>query len=152
MAINTTFTAGAVLTAQQMNNLPWGVVGRAQKTTDTGVSTTATDVSGLSITFTADSTRLYKLSITAFGENTGSGSYYTEALITDGSNNIKQRIRGGADNTSVYYQLSGFLYETGLSGSVTRKIRVNTNTNASNILGNAAYPFQFLIEDIGPAS
>ena len=43
MTINTTFTAGSVLTAAQMNNLPWGVISSTYNTTAT-INNTSTAV------------------------------------------------------------------------------------------------------------
>ena len=72
---NTTFTAGNILTAAQMNRLPWGIMGYAQATASQSGITTETNVTGLSVTFTADSTRYYKTTIYTFSalQNTAAG-------------------------------------------------------------------------------
>jgi hypothetical protein len=61
MAVNTTFSVGQVLTAAQMNNLPWGYVGL--QTLTTAYVTTATHTTfqdnGMTLTFTEVSGRVY---------------------------------------------------------------------------------------------
>ena len=151
MALNTAFSTGAVLTAAQMNNLPFGVCGKAAKTTATSVTTTTADVSGLSVTWTAASDRLYRISVSAIARTTAAGTIYINVFITDGSNNEKQYIRNGATTTDMRFGLSGFVYESGLSGSVTRKIRVSCSASTAEIESASTYPFQMIVEDIGLA-
>lgn len=131
-------------------NTAWGVVGRAQKTTETSITTTTADVSGLTATWTAYSDRVYKMSFHAIGY-VGAADIYINVFITDGSNSIKSYIRGGNAQTSGRFSVTGFIYETGLSGSTTRKIRVDTSSSTATFDGASNYPQQFIIEDIGPA-
>jgi hypothetical protein len=147
---NTTFTAGNILTAAQMNRLPWGIMGYAQVTANQTGITTETNVTGLSVTFTADSTRYYKTTIYTFSalQNTAAG--YAEFKITDGSNVQKQ--------SGVIYQLAGVqaplcvsVVETGLSGSVTRKARALTNAGTLTLAASSTSPMFIVIEDIGQA-
>lgn len=134
-----------------MNNLPFGIVGKAAKTTATTLSTTTADISGLTVTWTAVSTRLYRISFTAIARTTSAGNIYVTAFITDGSNNAKQYIRNGATTTDMRFGLSGFVYESGLSGSVTRKMRVAMSSGTGEIEATADFPTQFIIEDLGLA-
>jgi hypothetical protein len=60
IAPNTTFTSGAVLTAAQMNALPWGIVAYTQSTNVVAVGTAVTLVTTAS-TFTAVANRYYKV-------------------------------------------------------------------------------------------
>jgi hypothetical protein len=63
MAINpnTTFTAGAVLTADEANRFPRGVMGAVYRTAgDLTVTTTLADLTGMTVTFTAEASRTYK--------------------------------------------------------------------------------------------
>jgi hypothetical protein len=147
---NTTFTAGNILTAAQMNRLPWGIMGYAQATANQTGITTETNVTGLSVTFTADSTRYYKTTIYTFSalQNTAAG--YAEFKITDGSNVQKQ--------SGVIYQGAGVqsplcvsVVETGLSGSVTRKARALTNAGTLTLAASATSPMFIVVEDIGQA-
>ena len=61
MALNNAFTVGQTLTATEMNNLPFGVASFDSVSSDYNLTTTLTAVPGLSCTWTADSTRLYKI-------------------------------------------------------------------------------------------
>jgi hypothetical protein len=82
MALNTTFTSGQILTAAQMNNLPWGVAGYVKRTTGSFTATTSVaDITGLTTTFTAVSGRLYKVSYSTMTRKFGTG--FIEFQITD---------------------------------------------------------------------
>jgi hypothetical protein len=147
---NTTFTAGAILTAAQMNRLPWGIMGYAQATANQSGITTATDVTGLSVTFTAISSRYYKTTIYTFSalQNTAAG--FPEFIIADGSNVQKQ---AGVIYlpASTQAPLSVSVVETGLSGSVTRKARAATTAGTLLMAAGAASPMFIVVEDIGQA-
>lgn len=134
----------------QPSNIAWGVMGRAQKTSDTSITTTTTDVSGLSITWTAVSSRLYKISFTCICAVNTANAFLTVGIY-DSSNNTKQLSRGTGGSSSAQFGINGFVYESGLSGSVTRKLRSDVNTGTASIYGSATYPFQFIVEDIGAA-
>ena len=162
MASNTTFTSGAILTAAQMNNLPWGIVtataggtsgsGYVRNTTSPVTITAAGgDVSGMTITFTAISSRIYRLTVTLSDIFTGSGFSPFLIEVTDGSNVVKYQGRltvgaGVTTNMTISY------VETGLSGSTLRKVRVYGITNSGTFNTNAAANLSvFSIEDIGAA-
>jgi hypothetical protein len=61
MTVNSTFTAGAILTAAQMNNMPFGLVDSATNSSLSQNVTSLTDITSLSVTFTAVAGRLYKV-------------------------------------------------------------------------------------------
>ena len=151
MALNTTFTTGAVFTAAQANNFPFGVAGKAQKTSATSITTSDADVSGMSVTWTADSTRLYRISVSCIARTTSAGNVYVTLSITDSANAAKQLIRNGAPTTDLRFELTGFVYESGLSGSITRKLRVISVSGTAEIEAGSTFPFQMIVEDIGLA-
>ena len=132
------------------SNTAWGIVGRAQKTTDTSLTTSLTDISGLSVTWTAVSSRLYKVSFTCICA-VGTADAFLTVGICDSSNTVKQLSRGTGGASGAQFGVNGFFYESGLSGSVTRKLRSDVNTGTGTIYAGATYPFQFIVEDIGPA-
>lgn len=147
---NTTFTAGNVLTAAQMNRLPWGIMGYASATANQSGITTATDVTGLSITFTANSTRYYKTTFYTFSalQNTAAG--YPEIRITDGSNVQKQSgviYLGAGEQAPMFVSV----VETGLSGSTTRKARAVTTAGTLLLAASSTSPMFIVVEDIGQA-
>ena len=154
-----TAVAGNVLTAAQWNSdvrdnslsLARGIVARATITTSQNTtSSLATDITGATVTWTAESNRLYKISFTTYmTKATNAGN--AELLITDASNNVKQ-IRDTYFYGVTTFQ-HGFIYvvETGLSGSVTRKVRFLTTTSSLTVEGASTYPSQLIVEDCGLA-
>jgi len=62
MSLNNAFTVSQTLTAQEMNNLPFGVAYFDSDASNYTLTTSLTAVTGLGpATWTADSTRLYKI-------------------------------------------------------------------------------------------
>ena len=61
MALNNAFTVGQTLTAAECNNFPFGVAAFDSDASNYNLTTTLTIVPGLTATWTADSTRLYKI-------------------------------------------------------------------------------------------
>jgi hypothetical protein len=143
---NTNFTAGQVLTAEQQNRFPRGLIGTSILNTDK--SFTGIEDSGLTVTWTAESTRLYKISFSGYITSTGAG--ITFSIFADGSNNelkstLATVIASGQANHSA------FLIESGLSGSVTRKIRLLNQTGTGTLKASATNQASFMVEDVGPA-
>jgi hypothetical protein len=146
---NTTFTAGAILTADQQNRLPWGVVGYAQKAADQSITTQA-DIASLTATFTAVAGRVYKFTATLnmFTNSTSDMTVY----LNNNSVNVKESLGTIATNT---VQTRTFVwYQTGITaGSKTYKLRAAA-TNSTVVYGSsirAEIASQFIVEDIGPA-
>ena len=149
MAINTTFTSGQILTAAQMNNLPWGIAGSSTLALDKSF-TTLTD-SGLTVTWTAISTRQYKL--TFFGNFSLTSAGLAQSYITDSSNvairETMSTIAGGA-----LFPQSTTVLLTGISGSVTYKVRILAGAGTGTLYGADSRPAlaaAFIVEDIGAA-
>ena len=147
---NTTFTAGNVLTAAQMNRLPWGVMGYAQAVTNQTGITAVTNITNASVTFTADSTRYYRTTLFLGYAEQQTANAYLSAFITDGSNVIK--------STSTMYQtpsagdhLIVVAVETGLSGSTIRKGRAQTSAGTLTLAASSTQPLFIVVEDIGEA-
>jgi hypothetical protein len=146
---NTTFTAGAVLTAAQMNRLPWGVVGVASKTASQTGITAATDVTGLSVTWTADSSRIYMISLHALLlKETNNGLVWLR--VTNASN-----VQSGSFLQTIpateYAQGNLTIYETGLSGSQTRKVRAEASAASVTVDCASDTPAILIVQDIGQA-
>ena len=160
MPANTTFTSGAVLTAQQMNNLPWGIVdatsggtsgrGYARRTTNQTLTTTETEMTGLTVTWTAVTGRLDRV------------SFNCRVLNTADTQNIFMRITTGANalalgtatrqGSSGENQINGAIILSGLTGTQTYKIRGFTQTGSATLVGDSTVPATFIVEDMGPAS
>ena len=147
---NTTFTAGNILTAAQMNRLPWGIMGYAQATANQAGITTAVDLTGISVTFTAASTRYYRTTFYTFSVVQATSNSFPEIRITDGSNVQKQSgvflLNAGAQAP---YSIS--VVETGLSGSITRKARATVPAGSMTVAASSTSPMFIVVEDIGQA-
>lgn len=160
MAISTAFTTGQILTAANMNALPWGLLATTSGGTNSlsykngigNFSTTAgttADVTGCSITFTGISGRLYRYQASGQADST-SASGISEVLVTDGSNVVKQRSYVNATNTA---GAGSFIvtYIFTASGSTTLKLRLKAITGTCGIFA-ADSQGGIVIEDIGPSA
>jgi hypothetical protein len=160
MTANTTFVSGAILTAAQMNALPWGVVdataggtsgrGFVNKTTNQTITTTEADVTGQTVTWTAVTGRLYRLSFSCRYENGGTAQK-CYVRITTGANVV---VLGTATSliASGEAQVNGMLVISGLTGTQTYKMRALTQSANATIIGNSGDVFGFVVEDIGPST
>jgi len=149
---NTTFVAGNILTAAQMNNLPFGrVAAPISITTNQGSITSQVDITGATITFTAVAGRLYKACWGGLFNSTVSTDTFN-FLLTDSANNIQQQaITCPASTADVSF--IGFHVFTPGAGSITRKLRVQrqSGSGTGTIVAGATFPTIFWIEDIGSA-
>ena len=136
-------------------NAPWGVVGRALITTATA-ATTATLVTGSSLSIPQVANRVYKYTITGY-------SYYAsvndgfQLSITNGSGtNLNTYHQLPIGNNTVYANSFGFsFYEVaGSTATVTRDLRVSrfygTSGNVT-FFADATRIGSFIVEDIGPS-
>lgn len=153
----TNVATGDVLTAATWNqavventvSLPRGVVGYAQVTaSQNGVGTAVTDLTSLSVTFTALASRRYR--ITGFAHFLyASGSPAVAVLrITDGANNqiTESNMPGSA---AVYTTWNVQTVVTPSAGSVTYKLRANVNTGTMNVFAGSTAPAFIMVEDLG---
>jgi hypothetical protein len=134
-----------------MNRLPWGVMGYANRTSNvTGIGTTAADITGLTLTFTADSTRIYRTTVYVPYAEQATTAGYTDLLITNSANSQLQ----ACTQYLIVAQGSGFiaqLVETGVSGSTVRKARAKTTAGGVTFVATSSNPMQITVEDIGEA-
>ena len=152
---NTTFVTGTVLTATtNMNRLPFGVVGSQTLTTNfpTVATHTTFQDNGMTLTFTEIIGRIYR--ITAYSNIYPSGGLQgINMRILRGATSIKQAnyatdVLNAA--TALPVALT-FVYTSTASGSATHKVQIQaaTNNTVVNDFGDATFPRQFVIEDIG---
>jgi hypothetical protein len=154
MAANTNFTAGQVLTAANANSWPRGVMGTQTLTTafaTTAPNTTA-QASGMTLTFTEVSGRIYR--ITAYTNFYPSGGLQamTFRLLRAGVQVRKFDISSTVlDSGFSFPQQLSFIYTSAASGSVTFTTTINAFTSNTVVqdYGDATYFRQFTIEDIG---
>ncbi len=144
---NDTFTSGQILTAQECNQFPFGVVALAQSTTS---DTFTVEEVELTATFTAIANRYYKI------------TYFEANVQTTTSTNNFARIRQtNISGTVLGYQqqaLSSANYnifcpsvvKTFSAGSVTI-VGTLSSSGTGTTDRSATNPSYLLIEDIGPA-
>jgi hypothetical protein len=143
-----TWVDGDVATAAYLNALPRGVMGYVLGSTSpqTGITTVA-DITGLTVTFTAVASRLYRTTlIVAATQLTAAGT--SSYVIADAGNT---QVNGFSISASTNFSLVAVvvLLETGISGSVTRKGRASTNAGTLTIEGAGGVRGSILVEDIG---
>jgi hypothetical protein len=152
MALNTNFTAGQVLTAAQQNNFPRGVAGYVKRTAGSvSITTAKADITGATITFTAEAGRAYKVTFNATVTKNvavGTVSFY----IATGANVDQYEYLLEATATASGYVLCLSSVVTGLSaGSQTLKMRAVVANNTGTVFGTSTNPYSFIVEDIGIA-
>jgi len=149
---NTTFTAGSVLTAAQMNRLPWGIVALAERTSTVTVNTGTSDITGCSVTFTASATRYYRITAaTLMNSNHGAAQDIDFRIAVDGT---AQRTFANSlfanPGPGDRMQFCVSYITTLTAGSRTIKLQGTFASGASNTFdASATNPSFILIEDIG---
>ena len=156
MAINTTFSSGAILTAAQMNNLPWGVAGVQTLTSSFATSATHTtfQANGMSLTITEVAGRAYR--VTAYSNLYPNGGLQGVSLaLYRGATQIKQGNYSSVvmDTTNSLPVVFTYTYTSVASGSAIYSIKIAGQTANTQVTdyGDATFPRQFVIEDIGVA-
>jgi len=160
MAIASAFTTGQVVTAADMNSLPWGpvittsggtsnrgyITGLAAQTINAGVTA---DITNSSMTFSGISGRLYRLM--AAGQITSSSASGVATLVvTDASNTIVWRTyinmtnSAGSGSFSINYVFTA-------TGSTTRKLRLTSDSGNTTIF-SASSLGAITLEDMGPTT
>jgi hypothetical protein len=151
MALNTTFVAGNILTAAQMNNLPFGVVGKAENTSLSQSVTTLTDLTSLSVTFTGVAGRLYRVEGRCLLRST-EGTNPGTLMVRNGSNTILQLHIIDCEIANIDYSayVSSYLTAT---GSTTLKLSAQRQAGSGTFTasGGGTFPAQILVTDIGLA-
>ena len=122
-----------------------GEVERVVLTSGDVVGTTATDLTGLTMTKELIAGREYEWRFQSTGAKTTTGNLYL--LITDGSGNVLsttvESIQGGyASSQEVVYR------ETGTGATVTRKIQAYANVGAYTFYAGPDYSSTFSLDDI----
>ena len=146
---NTNFTSGQILTAQQQNNFPRGVMGYAISTANTALTTTEADITGMTATFTAVANRLYRATFSCFYQkSTASRVFIT---MTDGSN-VAQNLTMQQTASGDFDAITAIFLFTASAGSTTRKFRASTEAGTATIFGvpGDGRTYSMTIEDMGP--
>jgi len=151
MAINpnTDFTTGAVLTADQQNRFPRGVMALASVTaSDTTI--TAEEVQVTSASFTAVANRYYRITYTEPDLYNGAGYMVGRLRLTNLAGTQLQRFDNtlgtGNDRFMVVVWVGTFS-----AGSTVVVATQTSSSGTGQAVRSATSPAQLVIEDIGPA-
>lgn len=152
MAINTTFTSGAILTAAQMNNLPWGL---SQTVTSTSVQSIGggapQDITSLTVSASLISGRSYMVLTTVCYTVPGSGvANINHRLAYGGSATDYQSINIPVGNTGTQTFMGAFYFVAASSGATTVKMQAYAISQACS-LSIATGSHRMTIIDMGVA-
>ena len=147
---NSTFTTGAILTAAQMNNLPWGLMGYAENLSlaQTGI-TTVTDITSLTVTFTGVAGRRYRVDGYLLLQSTVNNDA-VNLIIRNGSNTtLQQAIYALPSAASAYFCVVSLVMAVTGSNTVKLSIQRQSGTGTMTANGATTYPAQIVVTDIG---
>jgi len=155
MAVRTAYvgtqSAGDTLSSANFTKLPGGWIGYAEVTADqTGISTGPTDLTSLTVTVTAGSSR--RIRVTGYGrviQQTSASA--PQILIRDGSNNILQAaiLNLASGSTAI---LCPSVVLTPSSGSNTYKLSGSVAAGTMDLEASSIQPAWILVEDLGPSA
>ena len=144
---NDAFVSGQVLTAQEQNNFPRGVVAYTSNATQTIAGGFLT---GLDTTYTFEADRTYKISVaTSYSSTAGAGLILSLNVGGTGVQRIfdNRPIAAVAGN----FHVNGFWSGTVAAGSKTVKLGWSVLSGTVTNPATASIPNQLIIEDIGTA-
>jgi hypothetical protein len=127
-----------------------GAVAYAQITASQGsIVGTAVDVTGLSVSWTASSSRTYRTTVHLVASSTVQNDDFN-AFITDAAGTQKQFHLNPYLDPSTSSGMEFSVVETGLSGTITRKVRAvrGAGTGTITLYAAATAPSFILVEDI----
>jgi len=155
IAPNTTFVANTVLTAAQMNALPFGVVAIKTETATNLTVTTTETVSITASTFTAIANRYYKITYYESAINIPSGIGASATMKIRVTNAAGTQLQAGQffNVAAVAQGWNGVVVAiTTLSAGSTVIVGTATvSTGTQTFYRSATIPAQIVVEDIGPA-
>lgn len=135
---------------------PAGPLGQVAFVKNAGASQTligaaATDLTGLSVTWTRDVTRRYRYLFTVVVQQVTSGGTLNIILTEGAGAGATLTQPGGTLLASAFGTVTCFYEGSGASGSVVHHLRGATSAGTLSILNSASNPSFLSIDDIGPA-
>lgn len=127
--------------------LPWGIVARQSLTVDSS-GFTVSGATDMTVSFTADVTRLYKIVWHTPWQLTSTGRW----LITANDGSDFHRLADVADSEGPSGVFDAAVYWEPSAGAKTLTVNVTEIVNGSTLqfIAGATFPRQFWVEDIGP--
>jgi hypothetical protein len=159
MAINpnTQFSSGAVFTADEANRFPRGIMGYATSTTSQNLTTTSTVATGMTVTFDAETDRLYKVTYLepeAQTPSVANGSTTIAIKLTDASttalsaSTLVTPSAAKTENQMTTITIQSF---ASAGSKVFVGVALSSSTTGTPQLQRAATrPAIIMVEDIGP--
>ncbi len=154
---NVTFVSGAVFTATQANQYPFGIVAKATSTTNYTLTTSMTATTGMTVTFTAIANRNYKITYyEPIVETTSAASGQTNIKIfqtNTAGNQFTSTVLGNSAAVKILGTINAVSVNTFSAGSVTIIGAANTSSTTGTpvLQRNLFFPSLLLVEDLGPA-
>jgi len=155
IAPNTTFVANTVLTAAQMNALPFGIVAQASSTTSNSSITSTEAVTITASTFTAIANRYYRITYIEPQAAPSTGVQNTISIrirLTNASGTVygygqyQQETNNATNMTITVVALATFT-----AGSVVVVGTAVVNGGTGNLTRSSDAIARIIVEDIGPA-
>jgi hypothetical protein len=149
---NALFVSGAILTAAQQNDFPFGFIGTTNLATSFNTaSLTAVDVTGLTVSFTALASRKYL--VVAVFNLSNTTNVPAQAYINNGATALSEVYYGaiGAGNVQT---VTTFAINTPGAGAVTYKAQALTTGGTLTVYGTstrASLASKMYVLDIGTA-
>jgi|DEB0MinimDraft_6_1074348.scaffolds.fasta_scaffold60889_2 hypothetical protein len=133
----------------KVNALPRGVIAKAQRTTSFTLNTTSTTL--LSVTFNADSSRLYLIMGHGLPDNINAVGFEELGIFIDGTLRqanpiayLSTSLDLGTSNPWLYYS-----YPSSGSSTVELKGKVGGGATSGRIYADSSVPTQLIVLDVG---
>ena len=142
--------SGEVLTAANVNKMPGGWIGYAEATTNQGAITTAVDLTSLTVTVTAGTSRRLRISGRVLISSSVDGDIASLAAMEGATTLNTSQSRMSASATMVVIEA----VVTPTAGSHTYKLQAAraAGTGSLSTLASATAAAFIAVEDLGPAT
>ena len=149
---NTDFVSGAILTAQQQNNFPRGVMAFNKRSSGTGILATETVTIG-PITFTAVANRNYRITYYEPQGIGAVGTTFTDVTIKEGTTIAGTLLTLGVNNAINGVRASSIVQGvfTFTAGAKNIVATASPNAGTINLSAGATFSAFLMVEDLGTA-
>ena len=131
-------------------NTAWGQVGYVKKTSVTSI-VTSPPVTVFSVTFTAVSGRMYKVTTELYLQSASTNTYINCAIY-NGSTRIQGADYYMSPTVNLWHSPTLFTYFSGASGSTTISVQCAMGAGTGQVYADTGgYANALMVEDVGPA-